>query len=82
MARSSTCGLPATITAQAGTVDAAGNQVNLAGSADVVIDTEAGTVVVRATMSAPPSDRRRSPSGSLTMTVPFSEARRLASSAG
>ncbi len=38
-------GLPVTITAQAGTVDAAGNQLNLAGSADVVIDTEAGTVV-------------------------------------
>lgn len=37
-------GLPATITQQAGTRDAAGNELNLAGSADVVIDTEAGEV--------------------------------------
>lgn len=37
-------GLPATITAQAGTTDVAGNQLNIAGSADVVVDTESGTV--------------------------------------
>ena len=33
-------GIPATITAQAGNTDVAGNQWNLAGSTDLVVDTE------------------------------------------